>query len=425
MGFDIQPELLALARNVEDGLGEVFRAIDSNARAWGEKLLWTFSKARVSEAAFRGSCGYGYGDMGREILDKVYSLAFDCESALVRHNFVSGTHALSVALFGVLRPGDVLLSVAGQPYDTLTQVIGIGEGEKLEGICAGSLRDFGVEYRQIDLTADGKLDFEAIKAQAKSAKVVYLQRSRGYSLRPAITIEEIKALNECVKAINPEAILMVDNCYGEFVENMEPSAVGADLIIGSLIKNPGGGLAETGGYIAGKKSLVELASYRLTAIGMGSEVGCTLNQTRYMLQGFFMAPEVTANALKTAAFARGLFRALGYRCLPEEGEKVSDIITVLVLENEKALCAFCKGIQKGAPVDSFLTPEPWDMPGYDSKVIMAAGAFTAGASIELSADGPIRPPYAAWIQGGLTFPTGRMGILLAAQEMLDSGLLQI
>lgn len=412
--FKIDKRLLDLSQKAELLCSDEFSEIDRIAEYNSQKVLAAFINNRVSEVSLKGSTGYGYGDSGRETLDKVFAEAFGTEDALVRHNFVSGTHSLSVALFGILRTGDTLLSVTGKPYDTLEEVIGIS-GDKGNG----SLADFGVKYSQVDLLPSGKANLEQIKVKAKNAKVVYIQRSRGYSLRPSLTVEEIGDIAKAAKKSNPSVIVMVDNCYGEFVEEKEPVQVGADLIIGSLIKNPGGAIASTGGYIAGRADLIELCSYRLTCVGMGKEVGCTLNQNREMLMGFFFAPTVVASAVKTSTFACRLFELLGYECFPKKGEKRSDIIAAIKLGNEKSLVAFCQGIQKGAPVDSFVSPEAWDMPGYNSKVIMAAGAFTMGASIELSADAPIREPFAAWLQGGITYPTGKMGILLAAQEMAD------
>lgn len=417
-GFNIDERLLEVSQKAQQQCEADFAIINKTAEYNGQKVLSAFIKNKVSEVALKGSTGYGYGDVGREIIDRVFADAFGAEDALVRHNFVSGTHALSVALFGVLRTGDTLVAVTGKPYDTLEEVIGIS-GEK----GSGSLKDFGVKYEQVELLVNGKPDLEKIKSSVKGAKVAYIQRSRGYSLRPALTVDEIGEITKAAKSSNPEVIIMVDNCYGEFVEKVEPTQAGADLIIGSLIKNPGGGIASTGGYIAGRADLIELCSYRLTCVGMGKEVGCTLNQNREMLLGFFLAPEIVSNAVKTATFACNFFEILGYKCFPEKGEKRSDIITAIMLKNEEALTAFCQGIQKGAPVDSFVSPEAWDMPGYNSKVIMAAGAFTMGASIELSADAPIREPYAAWLQGGITYSSGKMGILLAAQEMLSKGLL--
>lgn len=417
-GFDIDERLLELAEKAEGICSQDFSEINGLSEYNGQKVLSAFINNRVSDVALKGSTGYGYGDMGRDVIDKVFAEAFGAKDALVRHNFVSGTHALSVALFGILRTGDTLLATTGKPYDTLEEVIGIS-GEK----GSGSLMDFGVNYKQVDLLENGKPALTTIKDNAKTAKVAYIQRSRGYSLRPALTVDEIGEIAKAAKESNPNIIVMVDNCYGEFVEEKEPTQVGADLIIGSLIKNPGGAIASTGGYIAGRADLVELCSYRLTCVGMGKEVGCTLNQNREMLLGFFLAPEIVANAVKTANFACRFFELLGYECFPKKDEKRSDIIAAIMLKNEEALTAFCQGIQKGSPVDSFVSPEAWDMPGYNSKVIMAAGAFTMGASIELSADAPIREPFAAWLQGGITYPTGKTGILLAANEMAKKGLL--
>ena len=405
--------LTELAEQAEKNCAEAFARIEKTAEYCGAKVLKAFSDNRISESCFYGSTGYGYGDIGREAIDKVFAQVLGTEDALVRFNFVSGTHALSTALFGVLRTGDKIVSITGKPYDTLEEVIGIA-GERGNG----SLMDYGVEYGQVDLLPDGEPDYAAITDGVKGTKVAYIQRSRGYSLRRAYTVDDIEKMVQAVKKGNPDAIIMVDNCYGEFVEEREPSDVGADVIIGSLIKNAGGGIARTGGYIAGRADLVELCSYRLTCVGMGKEVGCTLDMNREMLLGLFMAPDVVAAALKTSAFASELFSLLGYKCSPRKDDKHGDIITAIELGNEERLCAFCRGIQKGAPVDAFVTPEPWDMPGYTSKVIMAAGAFTMGASIELSADAPIREPYAVWMQGGITYTSGKLGVMLAAQEML-------
>ncbi|MBQ6944595.1 MAG: methionine gamma-lyase family protein [Ruminococcus sp.] len=411
--YGFESKLAELAEQAEKNCADAFARIEKTAEYCGAKVLKAFSDNRISESCFYGSTGYGYGDIGREAIDKVFAQVLGTEDALVRFNFVSGTHALSTALFGVLRTGDKIVSITGKPYDTLEEVIGIA-GEKGNG----SLMDYGVEYGQVDLLPDGEPNYEAISEGVKGAKVAYIQRSRGYSLRRAYTIDDIEKMVQAVKKGNPDAIIMVDNCYGEFVEEREPSDVGADVIIGSLIKNAGGGIARTGGYIAGRADLVELCSYRLTCVGMGKEVGCTLDMNREMLLGLFMAPDVVAAALKTSAFASELFTLLGYRCSPRKDDKHGDIITAIELGNEERLCAFCRGIQKGAPVDAFVTPEPWDMPGYTSKVIMAAGAFTMGASIELSADAPIREPYAVWMQGGITYTSGKLGVMLAAQEML-------
>lgn len=416
--FRIDPRIMQLAEQAEQIAAQKFAEIDANAAYNGEKVLAAFIKNRVSEPCFYGSTGYGYGDIGRETLDKVYAQVLDAEDALVRHTFVSGTHALSVALFGVLRPGDKLLAVTGKPYDTLEEVIGISGTPG-----NGSLMDYGVEYGEVPLTGGGLPDLDAIAQAVPGAKVAYIQRSRGYSLRPAYTVEQIQEIVQTVRRVSPDTIVMVDNCYGEFVQRREPTSVGADLIIGSLIKNAGGSIAQTGGYIAGRKDLVELCSYRLTCVGMGKEVGCTLHQNKEMFLGLFFAPDVVANALKTAAFAAELFRLMGFDSYPALSETRGDIITAIRFGTPELLTAFCQGVQKGAPVDAFVTPEPWDMPGYTSQVIMAAGAFTMGASIELSADAPMREPYAVWMQGGITYASGRIGILLAAQEMLDLGLI--
>lgn len=416
--FRIDPRIMQLAEQAEQIAAQKFAEIDANAAYNGEKVLAAFIKNRVSEPCFYGSTGYGYGDIGRETLDKVYAQVLDAEDALVRHTFVSGTHALSVALFGVLRPGDKLLAVTGKPYDTLEEVIGISGTPG-----NGSLMDYGVEYGEVPLTGGGLPDLDAIAQAVPGAKVAYIQRSRGYSLRPAYTVEQIQEIVQTVRRVSPDTIVMVDNCYGEFVQRREPTSVGADLIIGSLIKNAGGSIAQTGGYIAGRKDLVELCSYRLTCVGMGKEVGCTLHRNKEMFLGLFFAPDVVANALKTAAFAAELFRLMGFDSYPALSETRGDIITAIRFGTPELLTAFCQGVQKGAPVDAFVTPEPWDMPGYTSQVIMAAGAFTMGASIELSADAPMREPYAVWMQGGITYASGRIGILLAAQEMLDRGLI--
>ncbi|MGN0590665.1 aminotransferase class I/II-fold pyridoxal phosphate-dependent enzyme [Ruminococcus sp.] len=416
--FRIDPRIMELAEKAEQIAAAKFAEIDANAAYNGEKVLSAFIKNRVSEPCFYGSTGYGYGDIGRETLDKVYAQVLDAEDALVRHTFVSGTHALSVALFGVLRPGDKLLAVTGKPYDTLEEVIGISGTPG-----NGSLMDYGVEYAEVPLTQEGLPDLDAIAQAVPGAKVAYIQRSRGYSLRPAYTVEQIEQIVQTVRKVSPDTVIMVDNCYGEFVQRWEPTSVGADLIVGSLIKNAGGAIAQTGGYIAGRKDLVELCAYRLTCVGMGKEVGCTLHQNKEMFMGLFFAPDVVANALKTAAFAAELFRLMGFDSYPALSETRGDIITAIRFGTPELLTAFCQGVQKGAPVDAFVTPEPWDMPGYTSQVIMAAGAFTMGASIELSADAPMREPYAVWMQGGITYTSGRIGILLAAQEMLDRGLI--
>lgn len=418
--FNIDERIIKLAEKAEEKCTDVFRKIDECAEYNGAKVLKAFAENRVSEPCFYGSTGYGYGDVGREVIDKVYADIMETEDALVRHNFVSGTHALSVALFGVLRTGDKIVSITGKPYDTLEEVIGIsGKAGN------GSLKDYGVLYAQVDLNSDGTAKLDAITDAVKDAKVAYIQRSRGYSLRKAFSVADIAEMIKAARKGNPDVIIMVDNCYGEFVEEFEPTHVGADIIIGSLIKNAGGGIARTGGYIAGRADLIELCSYRLTCVGMGKEVGCTLDMNREILLGLFFAPDVTANALKTSAFAIELFNMTGFECSPSNDDARGDIITAVKLGNEELLTAFCQGIQKGAPVDSFVTPEAWDMPGYNSKVIMAAGAFTIGASIELSADAPIREPYAVWMQGGITYTSGKIGVMLALQEMLNKKLIEL
>ncbi len=416
--FKIDEKIREAGKKAAEMAEPAIKKIDAVTDYNQQKMLAAFIKNRVSESHFAASTGYGYGDRGRETLDRVYADAFGAEDALVRHNFVSGTHALTVALFGVLRPGDTMLSVTGLPYDTLRAVIGLtGDG-------TGSLKEFGINYGQVDLTPDGKPDYDEIRRRVKPGlKMVYIQRSRGYSLRPSLFVEEIEKIARIAKEKAPDCIVMVDNCYGEFVQAEEPVSRGADLMAGSLIKNPGGGIAPTGGYIAGRGDLVEKCSYRLTTPGTGRELGATLGNNRELFMGAFHAPHVTGEALKTAVFTSALFSVLGYGVTPEYDEPRADIIQAILLRSEKALTAFCRGIQKGAPVDSFVVPEPWDMPGYDCKVIMAAGAFTLGASIDLSADAPLREPYAAWMQGALNYHSGRLGAMLAAQSMADEKIL--
>lgn len=416
--FNIDEKILNHAKQAEAECKEMFEKIDEVAEFNGQKVLKAFIDNRVSDSCLKGTTGYGYDDLGRDTLDKVYAQAFGGQDAIVRHNFVNGTHALSTALFGVLRTGDTMLAMTGKPYDTLEEVIGI-RGEKGKG----SLKDFGINYVQADLINDKYPNYKKIEELSKNVKVAYIQRSRGYSLRPSLSIEVIEKMIKTAKKANPDVIVMVDNCYGEFVEKQEPLSVGADLIIGSLIKNPGGAIASTGGYICGRADLVEMCADRLTCVGMGKEVGCSLNQSREMFLGYFLAPQIVASALKTAVFACRFFEKLGFETLPKSDETRTDIISSILLENEENLTAFCQGIQKGSPVDSYVSPEAWDMPGYESKVIMAAGAFTMGASIELSADAPIRPPFAAWLQGGITYPTGKTGVMVAAQEMYNRGLI--
>lgn len=413
-------ELLKIADEAEAALAPQFAEISRIARANTAKVMRAFAEHRVDAACFAGSSGYGYDDRGRDTLDKIFADVMGAEAAFVRHNIVNGTHALTIGLFGLLRPNDIMLSIAGKPYDTLEEVIGI-VGERGNG----SLADYGVEYRQIDLVEGKTLDLPAIKAlleseEGKRVKICFIQRSKGYLNRRTLTVAEIGEAVKCVKAVRPDAYVVVDNCYGEFTEELEPTAVGADLIIGSLIKNPGGGMAETGGYLAGTAKAVELCSYRLTCPGIGLEVGATLGENKNMYRGLFYAPHTVAEALKTAHFAAYVFRALGYRVEPAPEEMRSDIIQTVITESGEALCAFCRGIQAGSPVDAYVTPEPWAMPGYQDKVIMAAGTFVQGASIELSADGPLKPPYTAFFQGGLTFESGRIGVLYAAAEVLKT-----
>lgn len=411
---DIKPQVFELAREAESEIKPVFERIDRIAEKNTIKVMEAFQDNRVSEACFAGTTGYGYDDLGREVLDKVYAQVFRAESALVRIGFVNGTHALSAALFSMLKPGDTLLSVTGLPYDTLRNAIGI------EGNLHGSLKFYGINYAQVDLK-DGNPDIESIKAAAadKSVAAVLIQRSRGYDDRRALSAEEIGEICAAVKSVNPEINVMVDNCYGEFTGEHEPTEYGVDLIAGSLIKNPGGGIAPTGGYIAGKADLVEKAAMRLTTPGIGGECGSTLGNNRLLFQGFFMAPHVVAQALKTAVFCAAMMKKIGYKTSPAPDEIRNDIIQMITLENADNMKKFCRGIQSGAPVDSYVTPEPWQMPGYNVPVIMAAGAFVQGSSIELSADGPMKEPYIAYMQGGITYESGKLGIMMAVSEMLE------
>lgn len=412
----ISEEVLKFGLEIEETLKERFKKVDETAEFNQLKVISAMQQNRLSDIHFSGTTGYGYNDLGRETLEQVYASVFHTEDALVRPQITCGTHALYTALAGNLRPGDELLSPVGKPYDTLEEVIGIRNSN-------GSLREYGITYSQVDLLEDGSFDFDGIrKAINGRTKLVTIQRSKGYATRPTLSVERIGQLIAFVKSIKPDLICMVDNCYGEFVERDEPLTHGADIMAGSLIKNPGGGIAPTGGYIAGRKDLVELCSYRLTTPGTGREIGCTLGNNRELFLGAFHAPHVTGEALKTAVFASALFSELGFDVTPRFDEPRADIIQVVMLREKAALVAFCKGVQKGAPVDSFVVPEPSPMPGYDSDVIMAAGAFTLGASIELSADAPLREPYAAWMQGGLNYHSGQLGMLLAAQEMLEEKL---
>ena len=409
--FDEKVESLSqqALKNVESRFSSINEISEYNQ----QKMLKAFIDNGVSESMFAESTGYGYDDRGREVIDRVFAQAVDAEDSIVRHNFTCGTHTLAVALFGVLRTGDTMLCVTGTPYDTIHSVIGIkGEG-------MGSLKDYGINYRQVDLKEDGKIDLEKIEeAVDESIKMVYIQRSRGYSLRDSLSVKEIGDIVRVSKKKNKNVIVMVDNCYGEFVEKLEPTSVGADLIAGSLIKNPGGAIAKTGGYIAGRHDLVEMCAYRMTTPGLGREVGATLGHTRELFMGIYNAPAVVGESIKTAVFASELFTLMGFGVTPGSSETRHDIIQAIKLENENNLIAFCQGLQKGAPIDSFVTPVPSPMPGYDSQVIMSAGAFTLGSSIELSADAPLREPYAVWLQGGISFGTSKIGIMLAAQEVL-------
>lgn len=407
-------QLIDLKRVVLKEVADNFRHVDEISEHNTLKVLQAMRRLKVSDAHFKTSTGYAYGDIGREKLDELFAEIFCAESALVRTQFVSGTHALATALFGILRPGDELVSLTGEPYDTLQTVIGHAHAAR------GSLKEFGVGYRELPLL-DGKVDLAAIKNfVTPKTKLAMIQRSRGYSMRDPLTIADIEKICAVVKTVNPNCVTFVDNCYGEFVETREPVEVGADLVAGSLIKNIGGGLAPTGGYIVGKRDPVELASYRLTAPGMGNELGASLGTPRLLYQGLFMAPHVTAQALKGAIFAAGIFNKLGYRTSPLPNEIRGDIIQAIELRSAERLIKFCRAIQSFSPVDSFAAPEPWDMPGYEDQVIMAAGTFVQGASIELSADGPLREPFAVYLQGGLTFEHAAVGILAAIQTLEDT-----
>lgn len=410
---DISPALFDRANQVEAGLRERFAEIDAVAQENTLRVMAAFQDQRVTEGCFAGTTGYGYDDLGREVLDKVYAQVFGSEAALVRIGFVNGTHAISAALFAALKPGDTLLSVTGAPYDTMRTVIGIS-GEEY-----GSLQFYGVGYDQVDLK-NGEPDYDAITARVKEIKpaAVLIQRSRGYEERKALSIGEIEKIVTAVKSASPDTLVVVDNCYGEFTETREPTHAGADLIAGSLIKNPGGGIAPMGGYLAGRQDLIDRAANRLTTPGIGGECGASLGNNRLLFQGLFLAPHTVAQALKTAVFCSALFTDLGFETYPAPMDPRDDIVQMVKLKTPENLCKFCRGIQSGSPVDSFVSPEPWQMPGYDCEVIMAAGAFVQGSSIELSADGPMREPYIAYVQGGLTYESGKLGILLAASEML-------
>ena len=415
----IGKEVREFGREVEQSLKDRFEAIDGVAEYNQMKVIKGMQDNRVSDIHFAATTGYGYNDLGRDTLEDVYASVFHGESALVRPQLMSGTHALSVALSGNLRPGDELLSPVGKPYDTLEEVIGIRDS-------VGSLKEYGVTYRQADLLPDGSFDFEAIRRAINDrTKLVTIQRSKGYATRPTLSVGRIGELISFVKSIKPDVICMVDNCYGEFVETIEPTDVGADMIVGSLIKNPGGGLAPIGGYIVGKKECIDRASYRLSAPGLGKEVGASLGLNQQLYQGLFLSPVVVSGALKGAIFAANIYEKLGFSVVPNGSEPRHDIIQAITFGTPEGVISFCKGIQAAAPVDSYVTPEPWDMPGYDSPVIMAAGAFVQGSSIELSADGPIKPPYAVYFQGGLTWYHAKLGILKSLQQLLDDGVLKI
>lgn len=412
---EIKPEVYDMAERAMHKIRSRFEEIDRVAQENTVKVMEAFQEMRVSDTCFAGTTGYGYDDLGREVLDKIYARIFHTESALVRIGFVNGTHALTAAMYALVKPGDTILSVTGLPYDTIRNAIGIS------GDCHGSLKFYGIDYAQVDLDEKGEPDYEAIKLAAADKKVagILIQRSRGYGERKALTVEEIGKICATIREVNETASIMVDNCYGEFTDVIEPTDVGADIIAGSLIKNPGGGLAPTGGYIAGKAELVDRAAMRLTTPGIGGECGSTLGNNRLLFQGLFMAPHVVAQALKTAVFCAAMMDELGIESSPDISEKRSDIIQMIKLGSAENMKRFCMGIQAGAPVDSYVTPEPWAMPGYDCDVIMAAGAFIQGSSIELSADGPIREPYIVYMQGGLTFESGKLGIMMAVSAMLD------
>ena len=415
----ISSQVYDFGAEIEESLKERFEQFDKTAEYNQLKVLMAMQKNKVSAECFQSSSGYGYDDFGRDTLEKVYADTFHTEACLIRSQITCGTHALAIALFGNLRPGDELLAPAGKPYDTLEEVIGIRPSR-------GSLAEYGVTYRQVDLKEDGTFDYDAIRAAInEKTKLVEIQRSKGYQTRPSYSVKQIGELISFVKSIKPDVICMVDNCYGEFVDTVEPSDVGADMIVGSLIKNPGGGLAPIGGYIAGRADLIENCAYRLTSPGLGKEVGATLGVTQSFYQGFFLAPTVVCGALKGATFAANIYEALGYPVIPNGSESRHDIIQAVTLGSAEGVIAFCKGIQAAAPVDSYVSPEPWAMPGYDSDVIMAAGAFVQGSSIELSADGPVKPPYAVYFQGGLTWYHAKLGILKSLQSVIDAGVLSI
>lgn len=415
----ITPEVFEYCRKIEESLSARFKAIDEIAELNQLKVIKAMQDNRVSDYHFNHGTGYGYNDDGRDTLEKVYASVFHTEDALVRPHITCGTHALSTALSGNLRPGDELLSPVGKPYDTLEEVIGIRPS-------TGSLAEYGVVYRQVDLLPDGSFDYENIKkAINEKTRLVTIQRSKGYQTRPTLSVQRIGELISFIKSVKPDVICMVDNCYGEFVEPIEPTDVGADMCVGSLIKNPGGGLAPIGGYIVGKKECVHRAACRLTTPGLGKEVGASLGVNRSFFQGLFLAPQVVAGAVKGAVFAANIYESLGFKVVPNGSESRHDIIQAVVLGTDKGVIEFCKGIQAAAPVDAHVTPEPWAMPGYDSDVIMAAGAFIQGSSIELSADAPIKPPYSVYFQGGITWHHSKLGIIMSLEKLYEAGLVQL
>lgn len=412
--MELSNEVIELGRKAEEAVQKEFKEIDENCEYHSLQVLKAFQKYHISDIHFNSTTGYGYSDVGRDTIEKVFAEVLHTEDSLVRGQFISGTHALTVALFAFLRPNDIMLSICGKPYDTLDEVIGIVSNDS-------SLKSYGVKYEQIDLI-DNDFDYEAIRRRVskQDIKLIEIQRSRGYSLRDSISMEKMERAIKTIREVNKDVIIMVDNCYGEFVDRIEPTQIGADVIVGSLIKNMGGGIAPNGAYIAGKQELVRLAAERLTAPGLGKEVGPTLGMNKQILQGLFFAPSVVASSLKTAVLASKMLEDLGYKPNPRYNEKRADIVQTIEFGNPEKLIAYCQGIQMGSPIDSDAIPEPWDMPGYTDKVIMAAGAFTQGSSIELSCDAPIRPPYVAFMQGGLTYPYGKLGVLSAVQNILKS-----
>lgn len=418
--FGINKKVITFCLDCEKNIKNIFEEIDKTAELNQYKVLAAMQKNKLSDIHFNSVTGYGYNDLGRDILENIYADIFKAESALVRPQIISGTHALTVALFGNLKYGDELLSASGEPYDTLQGVIGKVRAVK------GSLTEYGIIYKQVDLLEDGTIDYEKIPYMiTDKTKMVAIQRSKGYSYRPSLTLETIKKIIKTVKSVKKDVICMVDNCYGEFVDTIEPIEIGADLVVGSLIKNPGGGLAPVGGYIAGKEEYVNNAAYRLTSPGMGKEVGPSLGITHSLIQGLFLAPNVVGGSLKGAVFSSEIFNRLGFEVMPKPFEKRTDIVQAIQMKNSANLIKFCQGIQKGAPVDSYVVPEPWDMPGYDCPVIMAAGAFIQGSSIELSADGPLKEPYTVFLQGGLTWYHAKIGIIIAVNEMYKNNLINL